>query len=176
MRARRRALIHFEFIQGAGEGSIKYSDICAGPDGLLYCSPFNASSVLVIDPCARTLSFIEGAEEGGLKYFGICAGPDGMLYCAATAASSVLVIDPRTQTLSFIEGAVGSGLKWSGICAGPAGRLYCAPFLSSCDGLRAGAMCWQGACEGDAREDRRRGPEAVAQIGGTCAAKDSLLH
>ena len=70
---------HFEFIQGAAEGGIKYSDICAGPDGLLYCSPFNASSVLVIDPCARTLSFIEGAEEGGLKYFGICAGPDGML-------------------------------------------------------------------------------------------------
>ena len=94
--------------------------------------------MLVIDPCARTLSFIEGAEEGGLKYFGICAGPDGMLYCAATAASSVLVIDPRTQTLSFIEGAVGSGLKWSGICASPAGRLYCALFLSSCDGLRAG--------------------------------------
>ena len=94
-----------------------------------------------MDPCARTLSFIEGAEEGGLKYFGICAGPDGMLYCAATATSSVLVIDPRTQTLSFIEGAVGSGLKWSGICASPAGRLYCAPFLSSCDGLRAGAMC-----------------------------------
>ena len=111
MRARRRARIHFEFIQGAGEGGIKYSDICAGPDGLLYCSPFNASSVLVIDPYARMLSFIEGAEEGGLKYLGICAGPDGMLYCAATAASSVLVIDPRTQTLSFIEGAVGSGLK-----------------------------------------------------------------
>ena len=43
MRSRRRALIHFEFIQGAGEGSIKYSDICAGPDGLLYCSAFNAS-------------------------------------------------------------------------------------------------------------------------------------
>ena len=39
----------------------------------------------------------------------------------------------------------------------------------------AGAMCWQGACKGDAREDRRRGSEAVAQIGGTCAAKDSLL-
>ena len=87
---------------GAGEGGIKYSDICAGPDGLLYCSLFNASSVLVIDPCARTLSFIEGAEEGGLKYFGICAGPDGMLYCAATAASSVLVIDPRTQTLFLL--------------------------------------------------------------------------
>ena len=32
---------HFEFIQGAGEGGIKYSDICAGPDGLLYCSPFS---------------------------------------------------------------------------------------------------------------------------------------
>ena len=59
------------------KGSIKYSDIYAGPDGLLYCLAFNASSVLVIDPCARTLSFIEGAEEGGLKYFGICAGPVG---------------------------------------------------------------------------------------------------
>ena len=87
---------------GAGEGGIKYSDICAGPDGLLYGSAFNAFSVLVIDSCARTLSFIEGAEEGGLKYFGICAGPDGVLYCAATAASSVLVIDPRTQTLFLL--------------------------------------------------------------------------
>ena len=68
-----------KFIQGTGEGGMKYSDFCAGPDGLLYCPPFKTSSVLVIDPCARTLSFIEGAGEGGLKYFGICAGPDGML-------------------------------------------------------------------------------------------------
>ena len=102
---------HFEFIQGAGEGGIKYSDICAGPDGLLYCAPFNASSVLVIDPCARTLSFINGAGDLGMKYYGICAGPDGLLYCPPFNASSVLVISPRTQTLSFIEGAVGSGLK-----------------------------------------------------------------
>ena len=84
------SLLFCLFFYGAEEGSIKYGNICRVADGLLYCSPFNASSVLVMDPCARTLRFIEGAEEGGLKYFGICAGPDGMLYCAATAASSVL--------------------------------------------------------------------------------------
>ena len=105
-----------------------YADICVGPDGLLYCAPCNASSVLVIDPCARTLGFIEGVGERGLKSNGICAGPDGLLYCAPYNARSVLVIDPCTQELSFIEGVGEGGRKYEGICAGPDGLLYCAPW------------------------------------------------
>ena len=51
------------FIEGAGEGGVKYAGICAGPDGLLYCAPRDASSVLVIDPGTSTLSFIDGAGK-----------------------------------------------------------------------------------------------------------------
>ena len=65
------------FIEGAGEGGMKYVGICAGADGRLYCAPWNASTVLVIEPWTRTLIFIEGAGETGEKYLGMCAAPPG---------------------------------------------------------------------------------------------------
>ena len=59
------------FIEGVGEGGHKYSGICAGPDGRLYCAPCDASKVLVIDPGTQTLSFMEGAGGGGMKYLSL---------------------------------------------------------------------------------------------------------
>ena len=95
---------------------MKYRGICAGPDGLLYCAPWNAPTVLVIDPWTRTLGFIKGAGETGEKYFGICAGPDGRLHCGPCNASSVIVIHPGTRTLSFIGNIRDGGQKYCGIC------------------------------------------------------------
>ena len=55
----------------------------------MYCAPFNASRVLVVDTFNGMLSFLEGAgEKGGSKYAGICAGADGKLYCAPHSASA----------------------------------------------------------------------------------------
>ena len=66
------------FIQGAGsEGVLKYNGIRAGPDERLYCAPYNASKVLVIDPETRKLSFIEGVGEGGMKYYVYVRAPMG---------------------------------------------------------------------------------------------------
>ena len=52
-------------------GSRKYIGIAAGADGKLYCSPWNAASVLVVDPCSGQLSSLQQPElkEGGEKVF-----------------------------------------------------------------------------------------------------------
>ena len=59
-------------VWGMGEGEGKYSGIAAGPDGKLYCSPQNATNVLVIDPLTGSISFIEGSVQSGLVKIIFC--------------------------------------------------------------------------------------------------------
>ena len=63
---------------GAGAGGMEYSGLWVGPDGLLYCAPCGASTVLVINPVTRTLSFIDGAEDGRKKYTDNYVDTDGL--------------------------------------------------------------------------------------------------
>ncbi len=42
--------------------------IYMGPDGRLYCAPFDASTMLLIDPEPQAVSFIAGAGQGRMKY------------------------------------------------------------------------------------------------------------
>eukprot|EP00928_Gymnodinium_smaydae_P096915 TRINITY_DN8659_c0_g1_i2.p1 TRINITY_DN8659_c0_g1~~TRINITY_DN8659_c0_g1_i2.p1 ORF type:complete len:1008 (-),score=153.72 TRINITY_DN8659_c0_g1_i2:555-3578(-) len=113
-----------------GEG-LKYSGIARGPDGLLYCSPFDSSKVLIIDPSTQKLEFIDGAGEEHGKYGGIALGSDGLLYCAPFCSEKVLVIHPKERRLSFIEGAGNAAEKFLGIAEADDGRLFCAPSNSS---------------------------------------------
>lgn len=115
------------YIEGAGNGDNMYCGIAVGVDGLLYCAPWNAPTVLVIDPKTRTLRQIKGAGYGHAKYSGIAAALDGKLYCSPCHAKSVLVIDPATSTVSFIEGTNPMEFKYWGIEADAKGLVYCAP-------------------------------------------------
>ncbi|CAE8657580.1 unnamed protein product, partial [Polarella glacialis] len=107
----------------------KWFGIAAGNCGrLLYCAPYNAQQVLVIDSSTLELSFVEGAGEGTRKWSGIARGPDGLLFCAPYDADEVLVIDPRSDSLALIPCVGGAGkAKWSGIALAADGQLYCAP-------------------------------------------------
>merc|ERR1712154_607161 len=78
--SRDRKLLFFSGVVGRQKG--KYKGICMGTDGRLYCAPYHASRVLVIDPAAQALSVMDGVGHAPDKYSGICAGPDGKLYCA----------------------------------------------------------------------------------------------
>jgi len=117
----------------------EYSDICLGPDGNLYCCPFDANNVAVLDPSTGKIDILQHdrLDLGNELYSGICLGPDGRLYCAPCAASNVLVISPRTKNaeerLRFIDGHIEEGRhhKYGGICMGPDRRLYCAPLRTS---------------------------------------------
>merc|ERR1719502_2187960 len=70
------------FLGYVGGQRAKYKGMCAGPDGKLYCAPYHASRVLIIDPPSGALSVMDGVGQEPDKYNSICAGPDGKLYCA----------------------------------------------------------------------------------------------
>ena len=116
-------------------GDYKWWGIAAGPDGKLYCTPFNATDILVIDPVAGTAQRTNmGASLSGIyKWSSIAAGPDGRLYCAPYRATDILIIDPATGTAQRTNmGADLSGSnKWWGIATGPDGKLYCAPYTAT---------------------------------------------
>src|SRR5690606_41140405 len=56
--------------------ALPISDITAGPDGKLYCAPFEATNILVIDPIAGTAQRTNmGANlSGSQKWIGIATG------------------------------------------------------------------------------------------------------
>ena len=111
-------------------GSNKWSGIAAGADGKLYCGPYDATDILIIDPVAGTAtrSAMGATLTGSAKWNGIAAGADGKLYCAPFNATDILIIDPVAGTAS--RSAMGATLtgtfKWNGIAAGADGKLYCA--------------------------------------------------
>merc|ERR1719265_628748 len=96
----------------------------------MYCSPYNASSVLMIDIDER-LRLIDGAGSGDCKWTGIAAGLDGRLYCVPSRASTVLVVHPGKRSLADFSGIQRGNAKWSGLCVGLDQRLYCTPYNSS---------------------------------------------
>ena len=124
---------------GMGSGGNKFIGIAKGDNDKLYCAPFHASVVLVIDTTTSpatlsTLSPLPDGVSGTHKFAGIAKGDDGKLYCAPFSASVVLVIDPATgttSTLSPLPSGVSGTHKFRGIAKGDDGRLYCAPFHAS---------------------------------------------
>ena len=73
------------------EGGSKWNGI-AECGGRLYCAPYHAKEVLVIDPATGTTSTIPCGVEGGWKWPGI-AECSGRLYCAPFNAKEVRVMD-----------------------------------------------------------------------------------
>src|SRR5690606_32774188 len=72
----------------------KWYGIAPGPDGKLYCAPYNATDILVIAPVAGTATRTDMGVglSGTSKWIGIAAGPDGKLYCAPNSATDILVV------------------------------------------------------------------------------------
>lgn len=122
-----------------------------GGDGKIYCVPYNATRVLVIDPSVQSpvgrLSFLsasagDAAIMGGpRKWSGGALAPDGRIVCAPFDSDKVLVIDPAAQSLSFVGGftwltsltdATGSGAinKFSGCFVGSDRLVYLVPHSS----------------------------------------------
>ena len=102
------------------DGDAKWCGIVAvGPTAhmtgsKLFCAPFNASSILVIDPKSETVHQIESDVEGTGKWFGIAAVGQ-KVYCAPSGADSVLVIDADSEVIHLLPCDVTGESKWSGI-------------------------------------------------------------
>jgi hypothetical protein len=110
------------------QAQAKWAGAVLGPDGCIYCAPFNAESVLVINPMMQRCSVIEGVPPGTAKWMGAAASADGLIYFAPFNADTVLVVDPATKALSYL-GDLGKACgKWAGAVTGSEdGNVYFAP-------------------------------------------------
>lgn len=112
-------------------------------DGRIFCAPYNAATVLIIDPATKTSSVL-----GGLSWLGTGAATDAGKFCDAVMGADKIVyfmparspyiigIDPA-QTTTALEvvleldtkiGDHASSDRWGGACAAPNGRIYTAPY------------------------------------------------
>ena len=80
-------------ITGLGGAGKWASGVLAG-DGKIYASPFDASSVLIIDPATNTAdtTSIAGLPAQGTKWYDAALGPDGRVYMLPFSAEAVLTI------------------------------------------------------------------------------------
>jgi len=107
----------------------KWNHGILGPDGKVYCIPFDAPSILVIDPADGSTSFI--GDFGPMKYkwrVGLL-GPDGKIYGIPYNFDSVLVIDTAEGSVKLLScGSEGKDkAKWNGGMVGVDGRIYGIP-------------------------------------------------
>ena len=76
-----------------------------GSDGMVYCVPYNSTSVLRIDPvqCRSSLSLM-GRMDGRAKWWGCVRGRDGRhIYGVPHQASTILKIHVESGALELIE-------------------------------------------------------------------------
>jgi streptogramin lyase len=105
------------------------------PNGKIYCTPYSATNVLIIDPIAgttntTTLALAATASPGVAAYTtpagwsGATLGPNGKIYCSPHLATSFLVIDPTAGTTSNLT--VTNNTSPGAILA-PNGNIYSIP-------------------------------------------------
>eukprot|EP00928_Gymnodinium_smaydae_P023970 TRINITY_DN19560_c0_g3_i1.p1 TRINITY_DN19560_c0_g3~~TRINITY_DN19560_c0_g3_i1.p1 ORF type:complete len:353 (-),score=67.52 TRINITY_DN19560_c0_g3_i1:177-1235(-) len=99
------------------------------PDtGRIFCVPWNAETVLCIDPAAGTAKCFGEVPEGESKYAGAVLAGNGMIYCVPYDGDAVLRIDPWKLEVAAM-GQVGKGKrKWRGAVLGNDGCMYCIPY------------------------------------------------
>ena len=71
-------------------------------NGKIYCSPFNNTSIQVIDVINRT-TYSFGSFGGGGKWGAPILAPNGKIYCPPYADNRVLVIDPNNDSFYFLK-------------------------------------------------------------------------
>lgn len=105
---------------GALSGGTLYAGGGLAPNGRVYAVPYNATSVMTIDPdTGVTTTF--GSLAGTTKYVGMSLARDGKFYCPPASAGNVLVIDPANNTTYTI----GSGLgQYRCAALAPNGKIY----------------------------------------------------
>merc|ERR1711865_440890 len=108
-------------------GGKKWKEGAEAHDGRIYCCPWDASSVLCIEPdnCSCITIGTLGLMEK--KYSGVQLARDGRIFGIPFNSKFVLCIDPlRHEATTFGSLGIG-GCKWSGGIMAGDGRIYCTP-------------------------------------------------
>jgi hypothetical protein len=104
------------------------------PNDKIYCIPYDATDVMVIDPATDTAAFPAALGgfpgSGSHKWHGGAVARNGKIYCVPADASTVLVIDPGSdsKTEIFFTAPPPSDAKWYGGVLAPNGKIYCIPW------------------------------------------------
>lgn len=113
-----------------GTVALAYWGGVLGPNGRLYCIPYNATQVLEVDLLAKTTNAF-GTLNGpatSAKWAGGVLAPDGKIYCAPRIATWVLEIDPIKKTT--VEYAHVGG-TYNGAVLADNGKVYFIPYTTT---------------------------------------------
>ncbi len=132
----------FSYFDSTGN---KFAGGVLAPNGKIYCIPYNASYVAIIDPINRTvdttsITNVQGGRGTDFKWYGGVLAPNGKIYCVPLEASNILVINTLDNTVSYISGItvanyptiVSDREKWIGGAIAPNRKIYCAPYFAQC--------------------------------------------
>ncbi len=114
---------------GSFTGSIKLTGGVLAPNGKIYGIPFQATTVLEIDPVTKTTTEF-GSLAGTYKWWGGVLAPNGKIYGIPCDSKTVLEIDPVTKTTTEF-GSLAGTFKWQGGVLAPNGKIYGIPSLST---------------------------------------------
>ena len=120
----------------------KFAGGVLAPNGNIYCVPYNADYVAIINPVTKTVdtTSIRNVLGGttGSKWYGGMLAPNGNIYCIPHVSSDILIINPSNNTTSYIRGItvanyptiVSDSQKWIGGALAPNGKIYCSPYFA----------------------------------------------
>lgn len=120
-------------------GSAKWYGIYQGANGKLYCVPYNATEVMVIDPSNDSISFIDSAGattfgggnlSGAQKWDGACVYGDS-IYCSPSNATDFLKINSSAGTCARFGTVPAGTAKWAISTIGPNDRIYMFPYFDN---------------------------------------------
>lgn len=120
-------------------GTTKWYGGFIGVDGKIYCLPYTATSILIIDPTTDAITFmdfsgiigsISGNMTGTQKWdTGIKYGR--YIYGTPSDTTTILKIDTQTQTCSTFGTFPAGTAKWSLTAIGSNGYIYMFPYFSN---------------------------------------------
>jgi len=111
-----------------GDPSKWYGGVLA-PNGKIYCIPWKADFVMIIDPESDTLdpAAIDFLAYADLKWTGGVLALNGKIYCIPQEPLRVLIIDPAQNTVELVANLPFDEDKWAGGVLSPDGKIYGIP-------------------------------------------------
>ena len=129
----------------------KFAGGVLAPNGNIYCIPYDADYVAIINPYTKTVDTtsirgLSGGLSSSQKWWGGVLAPNGKIYCVPYKSSNILIINTTNNTVSYITGITGANYpslntynpstantdKWIGGAIAPNGKIYCAPYFARC--------------------------------------------
>lgn len=115
---------------GSFAGTNKWLTGVNGNNGKIYCSPWDATSILVIDTTDDSTYLVPTGVSGTAKWAGGVLAPNGKIYFAPSNATQVMVLDCADDSISFLPlPFTGSNKQWGGVL-GLNGLVYLTPQAS----------------------------------------------